>query len=358
MHPEPIYRWEDSRRPSTFRTENMRNLGWWVLLAVLISVLLHVALYLFLGAMEWHRQMNPGFREQIRFRNENKQLVIDRDALENFLPQPEIKPEPIEPTKISDMPLVNEILDEFDLMEEVIDQEVKLTPEINTEELLGVERPKAAQQIQNPGAMAGPVEVTASDLFSDDMKEMRQKLIEAPIVSKDQPILSLNPDEKDNLPDTDDFFRQAASKATQGNPDQIMKGYSDLDDLIGKTGGGLPDSTKPVLMPTDLLFDYDSDELKETAKLSMMKLAFLIQTNPGSRFIIEGHTDSFGDDEYNRQLSLRRASAVRDWLKSTLKLTGNNVIAAGMGETRPLVSPDGSVEDQALNRRVEIVIKK
>ena len=89
-----------------------------------------------------------------------------------------------------------------------------------------------------------------------------------------------------------------------------------------------------------------------------MKLGFIIQTNPGSRFIIEGHTDTIGGEDANYQLSLRRAGAVRDWLINTLKIDGNNMQAVGYGKNRPLVKPNGTAGEQALNRRVEIMIKK
>ena len=188
----------------------------------------------------------------------------------------------------------------------------------------------------------------------------REKLIdESPVVSKEQPILELNTDDLTKGVDTDEFFHRAAAKmSTSDGAADITKSFSSLDGLLGKTGGGIPDGTKPILMPTDLLFDYNEWELREEARLSMMKLGFIIQTNPGSRFIIEGHTDTIGGEDPNYQLSLRRAGAVRDWLINTLKIDGNNMQAVGYGKTRPLVKPDGTAEEQALNRRVEIMIKK
>jgi outer membrane protein OmpA-like peptidoglycan-associated protein len=88
-----------------------------------------------------------------------------------------------------------------------------------------------------------------------------------------------------------------------------------------------------------------------------MKLGFLIQKNPDSIFIVEGHTDSFGGTDYNLDLSLRRANAVVLWLRSSLQLGTDRIRAVGMGEAIPIADTSGTVEQQALNRRVEIKVR-
>ena len=90
----------------------------------------------------------------------------------------------------------------------------------------------------------------------------------------------------------------------------------------------------------------------------MMKLAFIVQTNPDATFIIEGHTDSFGGDEFNLDLSLKRAEAVRRWLVERLRIDAANIKVVGIGKTRPIVATEGTADEQSLNRRVEIVVKK
>jgi outer membrane protein OmpA-like peptidoglycan-associated protein len=64
---------------------------------------------------------------------------------------------------------------------------------------------------------------------------------------------------------------------------------------------------------------------------------------------VAGHTDTTGSEEYNQQLSVRRADAV----KNALIQQGINparIVAIGYGESQPISS------DNAMNRRVEIVI--
>lgn len=358
---EPNYSWQNATgHAANFRTEATRNLGWWVLLAVLISVVLHMILYVVLSLLQWQARMTPGFEDNIVFNNRKReQLIIDRETLENFLPKPMQAPEPVTPKKLDGaMPLVDDTLDEFDIMDQLPEKEIKLTPEVDSTKIFSVIRPTAPKKML--AEVAEKIDVAAANLVSKDIKDLREKLIEdSPVVSKDQPILELNMDDITKGVDTDEFFHRAAAKAsTSDGGSKITKGFSSLDGLLGRTGGGLPDGTKPILMPTDLLFDYNKWEMKEEARLSMMKLGFIIQTNPGSRFIIEGHTDTIGGEDFNYQLSLRRAGAVRDWLINVLKIDGSNMQAVGYGKSRTLVNPGGSVEEQALNRRVEIVIKK
>lgn len=134
-------------------------------------------------------------------------------------------------------------------------------------------------------------------------------------------------------------------------------GFSSLDDLLAGTRTITPE-TPPILMPTDLLFGYDSDVLRPEAADSLAKLGTIIRNARNSKFRIEGHTDSFGTDAYNDALSLRRAEAVKAWLVTTMGIPADRISTAGLGKSHPLVSVTGSIPEQQLNRRVEIVITK
>ena len=133
-------------------------------------------------------------------------------------------------------------------------------------------------------------------------------------------------------------------------------GFSNLDSLLAQTGPLTPE-TAPILMPTDLLFDYDKPDLRPEAVASLQKLAELIRRNPSARFLIEGHTDSFGTDEYNLDLSRRRAESVKAWLTGTMSLPEQAIETRGFGKTRLRAPATGTVEEQRINRRVEIVIR-
>jgi len=133
-------------------------------------------------------------------------------------------------------------------------------------------------------------------------------------------------------------------------------GFSNLDDLLAQTGP-LTAETAPILMPADLLFDSDQAELQSQAVASLKKLAELIQRNPQATFLIEGHTDSFGPDEYNLALSQRRADVVKMWLVNVMKTPPDRTETRGYGKTRLLAPDTGTSEEQQINRRVEIVIR-
>lgn len=133
-------------------------------------------------------------------------------------------------------------------------------------------------------------------------------------------------------------------------------GFSNLDELLAKTGP-LSSETAPILMPTDLLYDYDSSDLREAAVESLTKLATLIRRNPQASFLIEGHTDSFGSAEYNLELSSRRAESVRSWLVQAMAIPPERVQTIGFGKSQLIAPATGTIEEQQINRRVEIVIR-
>jgi outer membrane protein OmpA-like peptidoglycan-associated protein len=133
-------------------------------------------------------------------------------------------------------------------------------------------------------------------------------------------------------------------------------GFSNLDDLLARTGP-LSAETAPIQMQADLLFEYDSADPRREALADLEKLGTLIKRNPQAVFVIEGHTDSFGSDEYNLGLSQRRAEVVKMWLITSMQVPPDQVEAKGFGKSRLIAPASGSIEEQQINRRVEIVIR-
>src|SRR5436190_5868268 len=131
-------------------------------------------------------------------------------------------------------------------------------------------------------------------------------------------------------------------------------GFSDLDQLLAQKGP-LGSGTK-LRMPDDQLFEYDSATLQASAINQLQKLGTLIQRNPKATFTVEGYTDSFGTPEYNLDLSQRRADSVKQYLVEAMGISSVQIETRGYGMTKFRTSPNGSIEEQSPNRRVEIVV--
>lgn len=71
--------------------------------------------------------------------------------------------------------------------------------------------------------------------------------------------------------------------------------------------------------------------------------------------LIKGHTDSDGNDDYNLNLSLNRAQAVKSYLVGRFSIPESTLKIYGYGKTMPLV-PDNNPANKQLNRRVEIAV--
>ena len=100
----------------------------------------------------------------------------------------------------------------------------------------------------------------------------------------------------------------------------------------------------------EVLFDLDSAILKPGAYPELDKVAAVLNKYPETTIIVEGHTDSRGTEQYNQELSLRRAQAVKDALIQR-GVEQRRIQAIGYGESQPISSND------AMNRRVNIVIQ-
>ena len=104
-------------------------------------------------------------------------------------------------------------------------------------------------------------------------------------------------------------------------------------------------------LPT-IYFGFDESQLGATAQSELSAFANCLKRTPMS-LNVEGHADERGTEEYNLQLSNRRAASVKRYL-TTLGVSANSLNTLGYGKNRPAVR--GSNEDAwAANRRVEFV---
>jgi OOP family OmpA-OmpF porin len=80
-----------------------------------------------------------------------------------------------------------------------------------------------------------------------------------------------------------------------------------------------------------------------------------MQEYPATSAVIEGHTDNVGGEQYNLQLSQRRAESVRKYLIDNFNIAPDRLKAEGFGESRPIAS-NSTPEGREQNRRVVAVI--
>src|SRR5882757_11160016 len=104
----------------------------------------------------------------------------------------------------------------------------------------------------------------------------------------------------------------------------------------------------------EINFDYNSSDISAKSLSSVQALGRAL-TNPdlkGSTFVVAGHTDAAGGEEYNQGLSERRADAIKRYLVDEYGITGSDLVTVGYGKSK-LKDPGQPMAD--VNRRVQVV---
>ena len=101
-------------------------------------------------------------------------------------------------------------------------------------------------------------------------------------------------------------------------------------------------------------FATGTANLSASAREGLARFAGIVASYPGLRFNVEGHTDATGSLATNNELSLRRASAVREYLIGQ-GIAPERIDVAGLGPSRP-IEDNSTDQGRARNRRVEIVL--
>jgi outer membrane protein OmpA-like peptidoglycan-associated protein len=144
--------------------------------------------------------------------------------------------------------------------------------------------------------------------------------------------------------------RQAAAQAEAEKAQLRAQLLAQLNSILQTR-----DSARGLIVNmSDVLFDFGSYTLKPGAREKLAKISGIVLAHPGLTLQIEGHTDSVGSDEFNRQLSERRADSVRDFLAEQ-GVPASAITARGFGKTQPVASND-TPEGRQRNRRVELVV--
>ncbi len=107
-------------------------------------------------------------------------------------------------------------------------------------------------------------------------------------------------------------------------------------------------------MPGNITFATNSADLNAGFFQVLNSVALVVNEFNQTVIEVAGHTDNTGSDQYNQQLSERRAGAVAAYL-GTRSVRSDRIITVGMGETRPVAANETEAGRQA-NRRVELTL--
>ena len=103
-----------------------------------------------------------------------------------------------------------------------------------------------------------------------------------------------------------------------------------------------------------IYFDFASDKIKPESEPVLREIADALNHNTAWKLRVEGHTDNIGGDQYNLELSQRRAEAVKLALVTRYHIAATRLTPQGFGATRPK-EPNDTLAGRARNRRVELV---
>jgi general secretion pathway protein A len=167
--------------------------------------------------------------------------------------------------------------------------------------------------------------------------------------------------------------KKALSEQTNSNPvpgenkDPDATDYAEINDNLvayaeqpvaesEQNTGSDNDDSQPVDNAIDeksiIFFEHNSNELPEKAYETLNNIVKLTSQRPDVKITVEGFTDSYGDNVYNRQLSQYRADMVKNYLIGN-GIAPSKISASGRGKENPIES-NATFEGRKQNRRVEI----
>lgn len=176
------------------------------------------------------------------------------------------------------------------------------------------------------------------------------------------------PDLRDKCPDTplgvlvDAVGCPPVDRTPPPPPPKMIDGDDDGDGVLNSRDK-CPGTEKGVMVDEDgcplkftvqIEFDFDKSEVRPEYRDELRKAAAFMNKYPGTQFLLAGHTDSKGSEEYNLLLSKRRAAAVKKYLVEEFGIAAHLMTPRGYGESQPVATND-TAEGRQANRRVEVI---
>jgi outer membrane protein OmpA-like peptidoglycan-associated protein len=150
--------------------------------------------------------------------------------------------------------------------------------------------------------------------------------------------------------------REAAVSAELRERQRRERQFREVEAIFTPAEGEvLRSEDRLILRLAGLTFPSGSDEIRPDQFGLLTKVQRVIREFPEARVVVEGHTDSQGNESLNQSLSRRRAIAVREYLLSNIAMSADRITAVGYGESRP-VAPNSTEAGRTRNRRIEITL--
>ena len=328
-----------NRRRRGYELTRQRNMAPIVAGAALAALLFHAVLYYFFPdtfRLGMARYLVPPVQQESEMR------VVVRDAPEEEI-QADAAHEVDEPQEMDEVAYEP---DQVDILDAQIN-ELEIAPG-ETQSAIDMPTPLEAEDADEQ-----PAAPTAMDMQAIAMETVSVEslpLAEPAPVNENITVVNTVTDADAAADALEADLRRSAADAAKLPADTKA-----LSELLGEKELGAKSGV--ARLGADLLFGFDECKLRNSARVSMLQLAALIQKNPETCFLIEGHTDSIGSAEYNALLGLQRAAAVRAWLEGN-GIPTDRVYIRSCGNNAPLAERSGDRAKEALNRRVEIHMRK
>ncbi len=151
-------------------------------------------------------------------------------------------------------------------------------------------------------------------------------------------------------------LREAAVSAELRERQRREQRFREVEAIFSPAEGEvLRSEDRLILRLAGLTFPSGSAEIRPDNFAVLTKVQRAIREFPEARIVVEGHTDSQGNESLNQNLSRRRAIAVREYLLSNIAMSADRITALGYGESRP-VAPNNTEAGRTRNRRIEITL--
>jgi outer membrane protein OmpA-like peptidoglycan-associated protein len=137
--------------------------------------------------------------------------------------------------------------------------------------------------------------------------------------------------------------------------EQIQQRFQQVASVFTRDEAQVLRRGNDVIVRMSLNFDSGSSVIKPEYFQLLRKIQTAIDVFPGAQVEVQGHTDAFGADEFNLNLSQERASAVQQYLLANMELGSSTISAMGYGETVPLANNE-TPEGRLRNRRIDLLI--